>query len=399
MEVSHQESALDSTEEMVIDLMDKLAHVKKQFGFMEYFYAGVVFMKDFVRLKRRIGEEEGGDGVQKMVTELMNAREWSKKMHLTFQQKSLYFYNEFLGETGSGQSELTEEIHQDFDIREGVHYQSDNLHLRKRSHSQLENGINEQYYESHKRPRLSELDRVKQESIRKEEEQKLAAEEAKELVIGECKICLDDINMDTVQGIDTCVHLFHKECLQTYLETSIDNNKIPLVCPIGECKEEIPFPIVKEVLSEEYVERFDKFAFKLAINKNSQRFISCPTPDCEYVVCVEENDLQINPYFKCLSCQKEYCLECESQWHNGMSCQDYQTTYGKGKLDFNDKAAIDHAMDNNMRKCPDCKMWCVKESGCDAMVCYCGAGFCYRCGTKYNDAHVCQCQGVQYNRL
>jgi len=189
-----------------------------------------------------------------------------------------------LGETGSGQSELTEEIHQDFDIREGVHYQSDNLHLRKRSHSQLENWINEQYYESHKRPRLSELDKAKQESIRKEEEQKLAAEEAKELVIGECKICLDDINMDTVQGIDTCVHLFHKECLQTYLETSIDNNKIPLVCPIGECKEEIPFPIVKEVLSEEYVERFDKFAFKLAINKNSQRFISCPTPDCEYVV-------------------------------------------------------------------------------------------------------------------
>ena len=154
---------------------------------------------------------------------------------------------------------------------------------------------------------------------------------------------------------------------------------------------EIPFGIIKELLSDEYVKRFDLFAFKLTIAKNAQRFVSCPTPECGYIVWVEENDLKINPYFMCPSCKIEYCLEWEAEYHVETDCATYQRRYGKGKLDFGDKAAIDHALENKMQKCPDWRMWVMKIIGWDAMVCYCGAGFWYRWGTKYNDAHVWRC--------
>jgi hypothetical protein len=34
------------------------------------------------------------------------------------------------------------------------------------------------------------------------------------------------------------------------------------------------------------------------------------------------------------------------------------------------------------RQCPDCKLWVVKEDGCDAIMCRCGCRFCYCCGER-----------------
>ena len=46
-----------------------------------------------------------------------------------------------------------------------------------------------------------------------------------------------------------------------------------------------------------------------------------------------------------------------------------------------------------MKRCPDWRYWVYKAEGCDAMRCRWGCSFCYRCGTKYKDAHRCTCQG------
>lgn len=174
--------------------------------------------------------------------------------------------------------------------------------------------------------------------------------------------------------------MFHRECLQMHLKISIDDNKIPIICPIIDCKQEININSVSDLLDKEYMARYDLFSFKLAVHKNAQRFLHCPTPDCEYVFCVEKKDKK--EYFECPSCSIEYCLNCESVWHEQMSCDQYQSTYGKGTYDFEDQAAINHALSNNMKRCPTCQFWVYRIEGCNFMICRCGCNFCYDCGKR-----------------
>jgi hypothetical protein len=49
------------------------------------------------------------------------------------------------------------------------------------------------------------------------------------------------------------------------------------------------------------------------------------------------------------------------------------------------------AAKKGMKKCPQCKMWVDKKSGCDAMVCVCGCTFCWRCGEDVNKKGGCLC--------
>ena len=53
----------------------------------------------------------------------------------------------------------------------------------------------------------------------------------------------------------------------------------------------------------------------------------------------------------------------------------YVYRYGKGNIDFYDQKAIDHAIANNMKRCPSCNYWVYKVDGCDYMSCICGTGF------------------------
>ncbi|CAI2370759.1 unnamed protein product [Moneuplotes crassus] len=376
---------------------------------MEYFYAGVLFAQNLHKFADKDHQENKLVDYQfkNMTDQILKARTWAARMQLSFKQKSLYFYNQFASDGVSDSSTKdNEEVFKKPIVKPRKSGLKDSKKASKRPHLAVEDTSAfdsdhdsddshlEKSKNGYKRPKLADSDDsdddrdTKHHRSRKYEESKEEAkqdpsDEAKQLVVGDCKICLDDIQMDEVQGIDTCAHLFHKECLQTHLETSIDSNKIPLVCPIVECKEEVPFGIIRETLTKKYVERFDLFSFKMAMNQNAQKFMACPTPDCEYVVCVEGNDLQVNPEFKCPSCSIEYCLECESEWHDGMNCDQFQRLYGKGKLDFNDHKAIQHAIDNGMRRCPHCRIWVIKISGCDSVYC----GNC-RQSFNYNQAET-----------
>jgi hypothetical protein len=97
-----------------------------------------------------------------------------------------------------------------------------------------------------------------------------------------------------------------------HVKTSIDDNKIPIVCPMEDCKGEISPGAVKELVEDEYMKRYDLFSFKVAIRKapndaGQSRFVSCPTPDCEYVFYLDKDDRRDR--YECAACKLEYCLE------------------------------------------------------------------------------------------
>ena len=105
----------------------------------------------------------------------------------------------------------------------------------------------------------------------------------------------------------------------------------------------------------------------MAILKNSKKFLSCPTSDWDYIFCIERYDKK--GFFKCPSWSIEYWLKWEAPWHEDLDWNEYQNIYGKGVLDFEDQKAIDHALANNMKRCPKCKMWVYRIDGWNYMSC------------------------------
>ncbi|RWS31357.1 uncharacterized protein B4U80_10661, partial [Leptotrombidium deliense] len=82
---------------------------------------------------------------------------------------------------------------------------------------------------------------------------------------------------------------------------------------------------------------------------------------------------------QCAECECVWCFLCHSPWHNGITCKQFRK--GDRLLKFWAKQ-ISHGQVNAQR-CPKCKTYIQRSSGCDHMHCTrCETNFCYRCGDK-----------------
>jgi hypothetical protein len=43
-----------------------------------------------------------------------------------------------------------------------------------------------------------------------------------------------------------------------------------------------------------------------------------------------------------------------------------------------------YLQENNARQCPGCKLWIIRDGGCENVMCRCGCRFCFCCGEKNN---------------
>merc|ERR1712048_208594 len=80
----------------------------------------------------------------------------------------------------------------------------------------------------------------------------------------------------------------------------------------------------------------------------------------------------------CPRCQQAICFKCRSEWHEGMSCLQYQFCASK-HVDEVTK----FCRKINWMRCFQCGHVVEKKAGCNHMTCICGHQFCYLCGTKW----------------
>jgi len=187
-----------------------------------------------------------------------------------------------------------------------------------------------------------------------------------------CNICLLDLyeKDEDVYFMDICVHSYHESCLSDYLQHQVKERKFPVKCPDESCREEFSGADLKELLTEENVEKFYELAFEEFIKKNGKDMTYCPTPDCTYAFFLNP-DLTT---FECPNCLKDYCLKCKNRLHKG-SCGDH--------------GFIELAEYLSYKPCPSCKFWIEKTEGCDHMTCNCGFEFCYNCGNDWKGHVFC----------
>ena len=67
-------------------------------------------------------------------------------------------------------------------------------------------------------------------------------------------------------------------------------------------------------------------------NRLAIRLVKCP--DCPYQFVAEEGQAK----FRCPKCEKSYCLNCRVQYHEQMSCREYQLVANQKDNAFNQLA-------------------------------------------------------------
>lgn len=85
-------------------------------------------------------------------------------------------------------------------------------------------------------------------------------------------------------------------------------------------------------------------------------------------------------------CGTDWCFECYSPWHSGLSCAKFQNDVVRN----GDKALRYWAKSKkkgnckNAKKCPKCNFYIERITGCNHMTCNrCKTDFCYLCGGKH----------------
>mmetsp|Transcript_133443 Transcript_133443/g.231934 ORF Transcript_133443/g.231934 Transcript_133443/m.231934 type:complete len:448 (-) Transcript_133443:33-1376(-) len=183
-----------------------------------------------------------------------------------------------------------------------------------------------------------------------------------------CPICLEDVEAhQSVENVgerssvsQSCGHCragFHRTCAAKYALSAAEAGKLPLLCPVHQCRERWPGEIVAAVLSPDELNRYNAAVRSVRELRNQQ-----------YPAAVEQRARERSP----------------------------RTRQALKEL--------------GVRVCPQCHSEIEKQAGgivhgCDKMTCRCGCRFCFVCGKVArkdgNGRYLpsCSCVGENHSYL
>jgi hypothetical protein len=194
----------------------------------------------------------------------------------------------------------------------------------------------------------------------------------------QCAVCTgEDLHFNEVLPL-RCGHaICCANCIGPMMHFAVSNNAFPIACP--QCNVPLRICEVKEALSLAAIETSAaaRASLRAYISSNADRVRQCPALDC----CGYFDRTPAQSVSHCRVCSTAFCGNCTRPSHAEVSC---------AELDRRERLAVEtnanEAKFNEMLKtlggkpCPRCKHYVCKESGCNAMKCICGCGFCFLCG-------------------
>ncbi len=200
------------------------------------------------------------------------------------------------------------------------------------------------------------------------EEQKISEPEETQIYDdpSDCSLCMKPLKLKLTGDFEACGHTFHQNCLEGYLMQKMSNKEFPLKCPKKYCSNKLRLVDVMDFLSVDMQEKFVAISLKDYIEANDD-ICCCPTAGCTYAFLKTYRPGR----FKCSLCKHVYCMSCHSEWHQGLSCEQYQKTHSSQRKE-------EHH--SKFKQCPTCQHTTYKTSQSDQLKCQCGTKFCYSCG-------------------
>ncbi|XP_037535752.1 ranBP-type and C3HC4-type zinc finger-containing protein 1 [Nematolebias whitei] len=180
----------------------------------------------------------------------------------------------------------------------------------------------------------------------------------------DCPICFSTLMPGEGVVLRECLHTFCRECLKS----TIVNSQDPEVSCPDNCDSKLLDREIKELLTEEELQRFMELRLNVAESRSEHSF-HCQTPNCRGW-CIYEDEVN---EFHCEICKETNCILCRAI-HKDMNCKDYQDDLRIRAQ--NDEAAqktkqmLDNLLTNGeAMNCPRCDIIVQKKDGCDWICC------------------------------
>ena len=202
----------------------------------------------------------------------------------------------------------------------------------------------------------------------------------------ECSVCFKNIvfTRDLVM-LGCCDKTICSECMRTMISTKVNDGQTFIPCPYPDCTKALKRDQIVQHIDAEVLDKYERFRLNVEGDGSKK---TCP--NC---CLITESNL---PLFKpnkkttltpveynitCSECSFQWCYNCHSPWHEGLSCNSYREgdkqfmKWTKGRV---------AGYTPNCQKCPKCKVFIERSSGCDSMTCNrCNSNFCYKCGNHF----------------
>lgn len=133
-------------------------------------------------------------------------------------------------------------------------------------------------------------------------------------LINICRLCSKSAHDKEIEYLDNCADLFHKDCIQKYIQGQITENQYPIKCP--ECRVEVSSVFIKLKVGQDYYEKYSYCEISCAVD-----CIDCPINGCKGVISfsVQKDKIKV----ECRECKNLVCLNCGVMYHEGLSCEEY----------------------------------------------------------------------------
>lgn len=200
-------------------------------------------------------------------------------------------------------------------------------------------------------------------------------------ILATCIVCYDDTNSAFKRLC--CQQVVCQTCLGRIIHTRLNDGLIEFPCPNPECSAPIGRTEVLHHLNREEKTRFERLRVNAESDGNKK---TCP--HCSHITEHElparrirhlrEEEVKI----QCENCRIEWCFKCHAPWHQDMTCKEFI----RGNRQFREWTKDRPNGVANCQKCPTCRVFIQRSTGCDHMTCNrCNTHFCYKCGGHFVD--------------
>ncbi|KAF6162113.1 hypothetical protein GIB67_008242 [Kingdonia uniflora] len=200
-----------------------------------------------------------------------------------------------------------------------------------------------------------------------------------------CEICIEPVlsnkkfrNMQK----KTCTHPYCVDCISKFIEVKVEENVSEIKCPDPKCDVFLDSLACRSILLESVFVKWCDVLCDSAVLRWERAY--CPYPECSALI-LNECRGKIRKS-ECPNCKKSFCFKCKIPWHSGYRCEE------SGEMrDGNDILFGTLAERKKWRRCPTCKHFVERRTGCHAITCRCGTVFCHGCGSKCS-SQMCWCK-------
>ncbi|KAG4433734.1 hypothetical protein IFR05_010786 [Cadophora sp. M221] len=151
-----------------------------------------------------------------------------------------------------------------------------------------------------------------------------------------------------------------------------------LSCP--QCNRVLSYQEIHQLADTETVAKYEKFMLQTFLSKDPN-FRWCLSPLCETGQLYQTPPR--NAKTSCEECNYEMCFKHEMPWHEGLTCDEYDSVRDHGDPSYGE---TQEWIRTNTKPCPGCQVGIQKGEACFHMTCsQCNHEFCWQCLANWTE--------------